>query len=724
MTDESRLQRQSDAGLHLTGQELEQHVQERLHTLVQINAAQQREIEECHRAEARVRALNERLAQQVAEQEGRYRALVQASTDAIGIVDTNAAITFCNGQAAALFGYEREDELCGQNILNLFAPEDYQRAVTDFHTLLERGTLKQTVYTMQQNDGTRFLAEFNCSVLSGPDGSPHSAIGIIHDVTARVQTEEAYHALIDHSLQGLFIVQNQRVVFANAAMSTITGYSLEEMTTMPPAEIRQWIIPDDRLRMQDYLELCLMNPTVPLRCQCRIVRKDGEVRWVESHATVIQYQGQPAIQAANIDITERKQAEELIQAAYADVQKMNEWLRRGRNLLRAIFDNLKDGLLLLDHAGYVQEVNRPLAVLLGGTPEEMVGRPWEEVWQKQHTAWGRDRQPATILEDPLGHQGQQQRVSYRSPDGTTQVLDIRAISLNGPDGRIEQLILHAVDVTEYVQLQSRMIQNERFAASGRLVASVAHEVNTPLQAILTALSLAQRTRTVAERRKLLARAMDEVQRVADIVRQLLDLYRPGMTMPGPVNLNGLIERSLLLTRQWFDEQNVTMVYHLDPSIPTVRGYAHELTQVLLNLLTNARDAMPGGGTLRITTRVVRESIPIGLSSGLPASIGGTLEVVVSDTGCGIDPALRDRIFEPFVTTRQDGTGLGLAISAEIVRKHGGSITVESTPGAGSTFTVSLPLFLSHPHTQASGGRDDRREEAQSREQAQGDRPAP
>ncbi|NJN68335.1 MAG: PAS domain S-box protein [Chloroflexaceae bacterium] len=409
------------------------------------------------------------------------------------------------------------------------------------------------------------------------------------------EIEEAYHALIDHSLQGLFIIQGQRIMFANAAMSTITGYSLEEMLTMPPEETQQWILPDDLLRMQEYLELCLMNPTVPLRYQYRIIRKDGELRWVESHATVIQYQGQPAIQAANIDITERKQAEEMLRTAYTDVQKMNERLRRGRNLLRAIFDNLSDGLLLLDQASVVQEVNRPLAALLGGTPEEMVGQPWGEVWDRQHATWGRDSQPVAILEDPLGHQGRQQRVSYRSPDGATQVLDIRAISLAGPDGRMEQLILHVVDVTEQVQLQSRMIQNERFAASGRLVASVAHEVNTPLQAILTALSLAQRSKTAADRRLFLSHAMDEVQRVAHIVRQLLDLYRPGMTMPGPVHLNVLIERSLLLTRQWFDERKVTIVHHLDKDIPTVRGYANELTQVLLNLLTNARDAMPSGG---------------------------------------------------------------------------------------------------------------------------------
>ncbi|NJN68334.1 MAG: hypothetical protein HC884_17300 [Chloroflexaceae bacterium] len=129
---------------------------------------------------------------------------------------------------------------------------------------------------------------------------------------------------------------------------------------------------------------------------------------------------------------------------------------------------------------------------------------------------------------------------------------------------------------------------------------------------------------------------------------------------------------------------------------------------------------PVGGVLRIATGVVREGGAAGPSHShaheAPDPIGGTLEVIVSDTGCGIDPAFQERIFEPFVTTREDGTGLGLSISAEIVRKHGGTITVDSTPGAGSTFTVSLPLFPSQP--QSNWDWDDRREPGPGHAQGQ------
>jgi signal transduction histidine kinase len=242
-------------------------------------------------------------------------------------------------------------------------------------------------------------------------------------------------------------------------------------------------------------------------------------------------------------------------------------------------------------------------------------------------------------------------------------------------------------VTERVQLHERVIANERFAASGRLAASVAHEINTPLQSIQTALGLIG-VADAERRATYLAHALEETQRVARIVRQLLDLYRPGGTT-GPVNLNTLAERLLLLIGKRLRDQRVSVEMALDADLPDLHGRADELMQLVLNLLVNAIEAMPDGGTLQIGTRILNDP---------PDHVA----IMISDTGVGISPHMQKRIFEPFVTTRQHGTGLGLSICSQIVERHGGSITVASRLDAGSTFTVVLPRSAPPPekHTES------------------------
>jgi signal transduction histidine kinase len=160
------------------------------------------------------------------------------------------------------------------------------------------------------------------------------------------------------------------------------------------------------------------------------------------------------------------------------------------------------------------------------------------------------------------------------------------------------------------------------------------------------------------------------------VRQLLDLYRPGGTT-GPVHLNTLTERLLLLIGKRLRDQRVAVETALDADLPDVHGRADELMQLLLNLLVNAIDAMPEGGTLQICTCAISDP---------PDHVS----IAITDTGGGISPHMQQRIFEPFVTTREHGNGLGLSICAQIVERHGGSISVSSRLDVGSTFTVVLP----------------------------------
>jgi signal transduction histidine kinase len=207
---------------------------------------------------------------------------------------------------------------------------------------------------------------------------------------------------------------------------------------------------------------------------------------------------------------------------------------------------------------------------------------------------------------------------------------------------------------------------------------VAHEVNTPLQAIESCLHLAGRVDDPAERARYLRLAREEIRRVGYTLRQLLDLYRPSLA-PTHLDINGLIERVLILTGSSLARRSIKVERDLSSDLPVMVGRADEITQVLINLIFNAMQAMPQGGQLRLES-----------ARGLDPSGQVCLVIRVRDSGVGIDPELHQRIFEPFFTTSPDGTGLGLAICRRIIAGYGGSMIVESAPDAGSCFSIEIP----------------------------------
>ncbi len=411
------------------------------------------------------------------------------------------------------------------------------------------------------------------------------------------------------------------------------------------------------------------------------------------------------------EITERKRAEQA--------------LTNSRNLLRAIFDSLDEGILLIDNTGVVQVVNTSLAMLLGTTADEVIGQTWNAF--SPCISDGFAFLSASSILPPITNYPE--RIRCNRPDGMTYILDVKTIALRMSDQAIEQVIVHVVNVTENVKLQARVIENERFAANGRLAASVAHEINTPLQTIQTTLKLVSVSVEKEDLSQLLIDALEETYRVGRIVRQLLDLYRLSATVPGPVDITTLLDRILLLISKRIRDQGVDVVCDVQPDLPKLQGRADEIMQVFLNLMMNALNAMPSGGMLRIyahageptqsdrsyekdakehtaKTRKGRGGLskkarPNTFSPCAPLpTFPHALEIAITDTGVGIAADLLERIFEPFVTTREDGTGLGLSITAQIVKQYGGYIVVESLPDQGSTFTIVFPISYTHAHLDA------------------------
>jgi PAS domain S-box-containing protein len=373
----------------------------------------------------------------------------------------------------------------------------------------------------------------------------------------------------------------------------------------------------------------------------------------------------------------RKHDAEHMDRATAQLQSLAAQVAQSRDLLRVVFDGMPDGLLLLDGSGTVRLANEQLGALVAMSPAAVVGQSWRELCAQGRLPF----ECGWVLETLRSGHAETRRVRYSDQGGRPFVLDITTLPL--PHYTSDpQLIVRFTDCTERLQLETIAIQSERFIASGTLAAMVAHEVNTPLQAINNFLFLLEHA-SPDERARFLALARDELGRVGRILQQLLDLYRPLSAQQGPIDLNALAERVLLLTRGTCERQGIHVATRLDPQVPPVWGRADHLMQLALNLVMNAIEAMPSGGQLTVST------------TDRIGTAGDSVEMRVSDTGHGIPPELRERVFEPFVTTKASGTGLGLPICRSIAQQHAGNVFLEPNAGAGVSFVVHLPRASSH-----------------------------
>ncbi len=236
------------------------------------------------------------------------------------------------------------------------------------------------------------------------------------------------------------------------------------------------------------------------------------------------------------------------------------------------------------------------------------------------------------------------------------------------------------ELREYVrrveESQQALIRAEKMAAAGRLTASIAHEINNPLQAVQNCLHLAMRGELDQEKREEFLRlANAELERLMNTVQRMLDFYRPGGIDPQRVDAASLIKHVISLLSHQLEERGIRVTTGFSSKLPKILAVSSQVEQVFFNIILNAYDAMPDGGELRISARPVRDIV----------------EIVFQDTGPGISEENRARIFEPFFSTKQNGTGLGLSVSYGIIAAHGGSLDLVPDRGKGACFRITLPV---------------------------------
>jgi PAS domain S-box-containing protein len=377
------------------------------------------------------------------------------------------------------------------------------------------------------------------------------------------------------------------------------------------------------------------------------------------------------------DVTDLRRANEELARNFAKLQHAEAEARRERDRLDLIIENVGHPVVVCEPDGEFILFNRRAELLFQ-----------QDLKDSSYTAAVSSN--VTKLKDFIcrltsdPESDRKTEIQLTDPEtNETLPMEITSGEVLDAKGNVTAVVSILHDLRELRELERRRVEqqlfeSEKLAAIGRLAASIAHEVNNPLEAIKNSLYLLQTNKNESSNARFLDIARRETERVSHIIRQMLGFARRSGDVEW-VNINQILEETLLLVEKKLRQSSIKSVAEYSADLPVIRARADQLRQVFLNLILNAHHAIENGGTITVKTARYAQSL-------LPSIV-----VKISDTGKGISEEDMTRIFEPFFSTRRKGTGLGLWVTQDIVRHHGGSIEVESVEKQGTTFNVILPV---------------------------------
>jgi two-component system cell cycle sensor histidine kinase/response regulator CckA len=489
---------------------------------------------------------------------------------------------------------------------------------------------------------------------------------------ALIESEERFRRLTENAVDVIYrydYTPRRGFTYVSPAATRMTGYTPREFYADPDLWLKL-IHPEDRSLLE---KISADRAEGKFSVVLRWIRKDGAVVWVEQKTVRLRdVDGAlSALEGIVRDITERKLAEEA--------------LRKSEEQYRSLFDNDPAGDFIAAADGRITSCNKVFASVLGfHSPAEALKYNFFQFCRQPGQCEGILR----LLS--AGRNVEHYEMELTRRDGSVGFMRVNAYGVFNSNKALDGIVGFLIDETDRRRLEERLAQAQKLESLGTLAGGIAHDFNNILSIILGYLSLLGEA---GDDRAGLARQVNVIQTAAErgvtLVKQLLTFARKTEPRLDPVRLSETVGEVVTLVRETFPK---TIAIHndLDGSIPLVTADADQLHQAFLNLFVNARDAMPGGGTLTVAGgHVDRRS----LAARYPETEGEEYAFVrIADTGTGMEESVRQRVFEPFFTTKgkNSGTGLGLALVYGIVHKHKGFIDVESQPGQGSAFTVYLP----------------------------------
>lgn len=546
-------------------------------------------------------------------------------------------------------------------------PDDLAKFDSQLSACLAGGVEYRNGYRVVRPGGATVTLEEYGYLDRAADGTPLCLTGISVDITERVAATEAlrasearYRQLVDLLPTAIVVYANNRVLYANPSFLRMIGANaIEELLESSPFDIAHPSAHDAIHRRQE-----LMSQTgrsVP-GFEKRVVRRDGRSVPVYSVAAPISGYGQPATLVALSDLTARE---------------------RATQLLRSVLSSVGDAILTIDEQGIIGSANPAAVKQFGYSEDELLG---ENVSLLMHEPFKQEHEGYLFSYLKTGVAkiiGIGREVECRRRDGTRFPADLTVTEFSLEGERRFTGVLR--DVTERKRLQSQFIQAQKMEAVGRLAGGVAHDFNNLLTIIsgYCELLLMSDMPVGDKRRESIATIRDAGERAARLTQQLLAFSRKALIEPKLIDLNELVTDSVKLLRRLIGEDIILAVVTV-PRPVRIKADPGQFEQVVMNLVVNARDAMPTGGRLTIETSVI---------SSTDSGSSQLACLAVSDTGQGMSDEVREKIFEPFFTTKGvgKGTGLGLAVVHGVVTQSGGQITMESSVGVGTTFRIVMPM---------------------------------
>jgi len=606
---------------------------------------------------------------------------LKAISQGVVIAGADRKIISVNSAFTAITGYFEEDAI-GRNCDFLQGPGTDPQLVARIRAAFKSEQIFSGEILNYHKSGTPFWNDLMIAPLRDKDGQVTHYVGIIRDITGRKQTElelTRSRALIDSSDDAIISKTPQGLVTSwNAAAQRVFGYSEQEML----GRSLVGIFPPDRIGEEDEIIRRIQAGERISQFETLRIRKDGTCINVAATISSIKDSAGCMIGVSIIvrDITARKQAEEVLRQSEARFRELAESIRE----VFWVTDPGKQRMLYISPA-FEAIWGRSCASLYAAP------RSWLEAVHPEDREFVR-RAAETKQAD--GSYDETYRIIR--PDGELLWIHDRAFPVRNEAGELQRIVGTAEDVTERLKLEEQFRQSQKMEVVGQLAGGVAHDFNNILAVIQLQAGLLRSSCGLPPAQMELAAEIERAaQRAANLTQQLLTFSRRQNLQLRDLDLNGIVAHITKMLHRMLGE-NVQMVTQCHSQPLFVHADSGMLDQVLMNLTLNARDAMPKGGQLTITTTRV-EFPPAAEAQSTLSRSGPFACLTVSDGGCGIDPEVLPRIFEPFFTTKDvgKGTGLGLATVFGIIQQHQGWIDVSSTPGCGSQFRIYLPL-LTHP----------------------------
>lgn len=615
-------------------------------------------------------------AEQYVESEHGFRKLVESLPGAI-LVQCENRIVFVNPSCVRLHNAERPEQLLGRAIGDFIRPQDIptlQRTIEQCYRTGAASPPLETVLTA--SDGT--LVDIEAVAMPITWHGARAISMVLRDIRKRRQAEEAvcqWHKRLELAQKtGLRMGLWDWDVVANTVVwsdETYRQFGFGRDTFSGRVEdALDRIHPDDRQRVENAINEVLTGGAQRIRAQYRIVLPNGATCWIDTHGVMVR-NGSAHMIGIGVDITELKKAEQAIQVS--------------EEKYRNLFENATYGIFISRLDGTLVEVNPALVEMLGySSKEELLARNlatdiYEDVTVSQ----------AILSQFGRGGRVHHSEANWRRKDGRIIAVRMDGVMFHTKDDSVTQFEVMVEDITQRRSLEEQFRQSQKMEAVGLLAGGIAHDFNNLLGIILGNTDLLME-KLPSSAQKHYTEAIKNAARTAiQLVRQLLAFSRKQVLYPAVMDLNSVVSDIIEILRRLIGE-DVRVTTDLRTGLGSIRADRGQIEQILMNVATNARDAMPDGGMFTIQT----ENTELVESDAAHPYVkpGRYVHLSVTDTGIGMPEEVSARAFEPFFTTKDEGrgTGLGLATVYGIVKQSGGYVWVTSEPGCGTTFDFYFP----------------------------------